>query len=55
MLLLAADPEVFNFIANADSVELRLVRDGVSDPFGLWRDSRANLRAFLRHLELDQP
>jgi hypothetical protein len=54
-LLLPADPEIFNFVAGADRVEVRRVRDGISEPFELWRDSRKVLRAWLRHLELDQP
>jgi hypothetical protein len=54
-LLLSSDPEIFNFVANADRVEVRRVRDGISETFELWRDSRKVLRAWLRHLELDQP
>ena len=54
LLLFATDPEVFNFVADAESVELRHVHEGVSEPLELWRDSRATLQAFLRHLDLDQ-
>jgi hypothetical protein len=55
LMLLAADPEIFNFVAAADRIEARRVRDGVSENLDLWRDSRKTLRAWLRHLELDQP
>jgi hypothetical protein len=55
LLLFAADAEIFNFVADAGRVEARRVRDGISENLDLWRDSRKTLRAWLRHLELDQP
>jgi hypothetical protein len=49
-VLYRADPEIFEYLASATDVHLELVRAGISEPFDLWMDGRAALRALVDRL-----
>ena len=50
-VLFAAEPEVMEYVAHADDVHIELIHDGVSETFGLWKDERAGLKAFVERLQ----
>jgi hypothetical protein len=49
-VLFVADAESIDYVAHATELHIELIHAGVNEPFALWKDARAALRAFVERV-----